>query len=224
MTDVKSTTGVTADEVLAYVAENYISLEQLATQTQVSAERITDLIAAECVPPHAYDITGEITISSAFGAFRQPMTPRRVYPPSLMAWIRRAEPLAREIGLERAARQIRTEFLTPIAKALPNRWPGGPEEAWALLRDGSWGLCLKEITPQNAITKESVRIAVAAHGAPAQDGPEPLRAEIAKYDAVTLPFAPHERPESSRSREIDPVRAAPACAISDQHVPHQGRT
>ena len=78
MTDLKSTAGVTADEVLAYVTENYVPIEHLAAETQVSADRILDLIAAECVPPHAYDITGEIVISSAFGAYRQPMTPRRV--------------------------------------------------------------------------------------------------------------------------------------------------
>ncbi len=212
MTDLKSTAGVTADEVLAYVAENYVSIEHLAAQTQVAADRILGLIAAECVPPHAYDITGEIVISSAFGTYRQPMTPRRVYPPSLSAWIRRAEPLAREIGLNDAARQIRAEFLASFAEALPDRWPGGPEDAWALLRDGSWGLCLKEIAPENAITKERARVAVAAHRASGPDDPAPLQAEIAIYDAVTLPFAPHERPESSRAREIDPFRPASANA------------
>ena len=212
MTDLKSTAGVTADEVLAYITENYVPIEHLAAETQVTAERILDLIAAECVPPHAYDITGEIVISSAFGSYRQPMTPRRVYPPSLAAWIRRAEPLAREIGLKDATRQIRAEFLAPIAEALPDRWPGGPEDAWALLRDGSWGLCLKEISPENAITKERSRVAVAAHRASGKGDPAPLQAEIAIYDAVTLPFAPHERPESSRAREIDPVRPAPANA------------
>jgi hypothetical protein len=213
MTDLKSTPGVTADEVLAYVAENYVSIEHLATQTQAAADRILDLIAAECVPPHAYDITGEIVISSAFGSFRQPMTPRRVYPPSLAAWIRRAEPLAREIGLKDAARQIRAEFLAPITEALPDRWPGGPEDAWALLRDGSWGLCLKEITPENAITKERARVAVAAHQASCTGDSALLQAELANYDAVALPFAPHERPESSRAREIDPLRLAPANAV-----------
>ena len=134
------------------------------------------------------------------------MTPRRAYPPSLAAWISRAEPLAREIGLKDAARQIRTEFLAPIAEALPDRWPGGPEDAWTLLRDGSWGLCLKEIAPQNAITKECARIAVAAQRASGQGDPNILQAEIDTYDAVTLPFAPHELPESSREREIRPAR------------------
>ena len=43
MTDLKSTAGVTADEVLAYVAENYVSIEHLAAQMQVSAERILGL-------------------------------------------------------------------------------------------------------------------------------------------------------------------------------------
>ena len=212
MTDLKSTAGVTADEVLAYVTENYVPIEHLAAETQVAAERIMDLIAAECVPPHAYDITGEIVISSAFGTFRQPMTPQRVYPPSLATWIRRAEPLARDIGLDGAARQIRAEFLAPIAEALPDRWPGGPEDAWALLRDGSWGLCLKKIAPETAIAKERARMAAAAHRASGQDDPAPLQAEIANYDAVALPFAPHERPESSRACEIDPIRPAPANA------------
>lgn len=212
MTDLKSTPSVTADEVLAYVADNYVSIEHLAAQTQVSANRIAELIAAECVPPHAYDITGEIVISSAFGSFRQPMAPRRVYPPSLAAWIRRAEPLAREIGLKDAADQIRTEFLAPIAEALPDRWPGGPQVAWALLRDGSWGLCLKDISPETAITKERARITVAAHRASGPNDPAPLQVEIANYDAVALPFAPHERPESSRAREIDPARPALAKA------------
>ena len=206
MTDVRSTPGVTADEILAYVAENYVSIEHLVARTQVAAERITELIAAECVPPHAYDITGEIVISSAFGSFRQPMAPRRVYHPSLATWIQRAEPLAREIGLKDAARKIRAEFLAPIAEALPDRWPGGPEDAWALLRDGSWGLCLKDIAPENAITKERARIAVAAHREAKPQDPTALNVEIANYDAVALPFAPHERPESSREREIGPAR------------------
>ena len=70
---------------------------------------------------------------------------------------------------------------------------------------GGWGLCLQEIAPQNAITKESARIAIEAQQKSAGECPE-LQAEIAKYDAVALPFAPHERSESSRIREIDPAR------------------
>ena len=105
-----------------------------------------------------------------------------------------------------AAREIRAEFLAPIAEALPIRWPGGPDVAWVLLRNGSWGLCLKDIAPENAITKERARIAVAAHRETEPEDPAVLKVEIENYDAVTLPFSPHELPESSRQREIGPAR------------------
>ena len=135
------------------------------------------------------------------------MRPTRIYPKSLADWIRRAAPMADEIGLEAAAKQIRKDFMDPIIEALPTRWPDGPEGAWRLLRDGSWGLCLKEISPQSAIGKERARARLSEIGA--SDNPrdrEAIRAAIEDYDRVALPFAPHERPESSRQREIDPVR------------------
>lgn len=203
MTECKTAPGVSAEETLAYIEARYLSLEALAERSGVSPARIEELIAAECAPPHSYAIAGEMTVESAFGAYRLPMTSRRFYAPALVDWIRRADPLAREIGLEAAARAMREAFLGPIGEALPSRWANGPEEAWALLRDGSWSLCLDDITPEAVIAKESARSTLAD----AQAGAGDRAAAIAAYDSVATPFAPHERPESSRVREVDPHRA-----------------
>jgi len=78
------------------------------------------------------------------------------------------------------------------------------------LRDGSWGFCLKEITPKNAIDKEKARIGITAKQALGVGDPSDLEIEIAQCDAVTLPFAPHKWPESSRLHEVDPVRPVQA--------------
>ena len=74
--------------------------------------------------------------------------------------------------------------------------------------DGTWGLCLKEISVATLLQKEFARQAIAnlvrpdPHHVLNAAERTALISAVEAYDQVASDFAPHERPDSSRVREV----------------------
>ena len=158
-------------------------------------------------PPHSYELSGELTAVSAFGSYQLPMDVRRLYHPCVVSWIKRAETLARGRDLGVVAAIVREDFDQSLEKALQGRewpWPDGPIHAWRCFIDGSWTLCLKDITAENILGKECCRATI--RDSPDRDADiEQLEKAVRDYASATLPFSPHEVAESSRFREVEPA-------------------
>ncbi len=205
----------TAEAIEAYILAHYVTLDALAERAGLPPARIEELIAAHCVPPHSHEIRATVTFySEGFGSFATASAPRRYYHPSLVAWIGRAQAHATEMSLAEVARQVRQDFEADVLRCLdgaPLPWPRGIDHPWAYLMDGTFGLCLKELTVPCLVQKEAARATIAELTATAPAGPpsvglrRDLEAAIARYDAVTLSFAPHEVEASSRRLEIAPT-------------------
>ena len=76
--------------------------------------------------------------------------------------------------------------------------------------DGTWGLCLKDITAENLLRKEFARQVIARHAGASQLTPEArgeLLDAVADYQAVAACFGPHEVGASSRRLEVEAVIA-----------------
>jgi hypothetical protein len=211
---VKLMSGIDIDEVQGYLDRNYLTLEQLAERAGVAPERVLELVDAQCVPPHSHEVRGVAVFASTFGEYAAPVPPRRYYHPSLVDWVEKADALARQHRLADVARQMRTDFEQAFEDALEGRappWPKGVNHAWAYLMDGTWGLCLKEISAPNMLRKEYARSKIAHIAARVRDGrpSEGQRATlldaIERYNEVATDFAPHERADSSRCREVEAV-------------------
>ena len=198
-------------EVQRYLDANYLTLEALATRAGVTEERALELVDSHCVPPHSHEVRGVAVFASTFGEYTAPVTPVRYYHPCLVTWVKKASALARRHSLADVARRIRKEFEQAFEEALDGRpppWPRGVDYAWAYLMDGTWGLCLKEISVANMLQKEFARQTIARLVSPdpnhvlSRAARAALIEAIEAYDRVATNFGPHERPDSSRCREV----------------------
>ncbi len=199
-----------AEDIQRYIESQYLTLEALAARAELTPERLQQLLEARCVPPHSYEVRGDFVFVSSFGEYKIPVQPRRYYHPSLERWARKAALLAKIHGLAEVARKIRHDFDEELAAALNGRqapWPGGADYAWDYMMDGTWGLCLEEISAPNLLKKEFARkeIADLMQADPNLDTREALAAAVTRYNEVAKDFAPHEVAESSRRREIEPA-------------------
>ena len=202
---------VTAAAAQAYVDRHYITLEALVERTGVAAARIDKLAEAGCIPPYAYEVRGDGVFVSAFGEYHLPSEPRRYYHPGAVEWVRKANALVQGRTLGEAATLMREDFDREVADVLDGRavrWSADGNHPWNLVMDGSWSLCLKEMTVSHMAEKSAARATIAriANTDPAHEISDGARAEleaaVAQYDRVALPFAPHEVDESSRRLEV----------------------
>lgn len=197
--------------VQRYLDANYLTLEELAAQAGVTPERVLELVDAHCVPPHSHEVRGVAVYASTFGEYTAAVPPERYYHPSLVAWVKKASALARRHSLADVARRVRNDFEQAFEEALGDRappWPRGVDYAWAYLMDGTWGLCLKEITVANMLQKEFARQTIARlvspdpHHVLSPAARAALIEAIKAYNQVASDFGPHERGDSSRCWEV----------------------
>ncbi len=202
---------VDREDVQRYLDANYLTLKELSASAGVTPERVLELVDAQCVPPHSHEVRGLAIFASTFGEYTAPVPPERYYHPSLVDWVKKASALARRHTLADVARRMRKDFEQAFEAALDGRpppWPRGVDYAWAYLMDGTWGLCLKEISVANLLQKEFARQTIARLVSPdprhelSATAREMLIEAIAAYNEVAADFGPHELGDSSRCREV----------------------
>ncbi len=202
---------VEREDVQRYLDANYLTLEDLAARAGITPDRVLELVDALCVPPHSHEVRGVTIFASTFGEYTAPIPPARYYHPSLVDWVRKASALARRHTLADVARRMRKDFEQAFEAALDGRsppWPRGVDYAWAYLMDGTWGLCLKEISVPNLLQKEFARQTIAhlvspdSHHELSAAARAALIEAIAAYNEVAADFGPHELGDSSRCREV----------------------
>lgn len=206
---------ISAQKVQQYLLEHdYLKPDELAKRTGTTPDQILALEEAQCIPAASYVVEGEMTVTSSFGTYHLPVAQERYYHPSIKGWVIQALALAQTRELRDVAEMVRAEFNREFEGALngnPPPWPDGSDYAWKYMTDGTWGICLKNINMEHLLTKEYARATIrqimsadTADGLSA-DEREQLVTAILAYRQVTMPFAPHERDESSTQCEINPA-------------------
>lgn len=206
---------VTAQAVQKYLNDyGYLSLKELAADTNTTPDQIRALEKAECIPATSYLVEGEMTFTSSFGTYALAIDPERFYHPSIKNWVIKALSLTDSHELNDVARIVRDDFDFKFEEALngsPPPWPSGADYAWNYITDGTWGLCLKDVTVENLLTKEYARATIRGIVRPETDHDltnserSQLEEAVANFEKVALPFAPHEVADSCRSSEIQPA-------------------
>lgn len=207
---------VTAQQAQDYIeAQGYLGLRALADRAGTTPEQVRAFEQAECIPAASYEVAGEVTFTSSFGRYALPVEPRRYYHPSVVEWLQRAMALADGRDLGEVARAVRAAFDSDFDAALrgaPPPWSDGADYAWAYMTDGTWGLCLKDVSIAGLLAKEQARATIRRLVQPEPDHRlseaerRELEQALSDYERVALPFSPHEVAESSRAREIQPAR------------------
>lgn len=202
----------TFDETLAYLDENYLTLEALARKSGVPPARIEELIAGKCLPPHSHEAELSIAVTTAISGRHAAMPKHiRYYHRTLVALASAANRLAQTKGLSAAAADIRQRFEMEVAKAAGSATDETIKNAWKAWCDGTYGVCLKEVTPGNMIRKVAATQKMQALQDKAQSAPlsaseiAELRDATQRYEEVTGPFGPHEVADSTRGRVYEPA-------------------
>ena len=205
-----------AEHSQTYIEKHYLTRAEISKQSGVAEPRIAELVEAQCIPPHSYEVRRDTTYVSAFGEYKFAAESEFYYHPDIVHWIERAVALAKNHPLQEVSQKVRENLVDEIRAILDGRpvpWSDGMGHAWEFLMDGSFSLCLKELNADNLVKKEvsRQRLAELVEKADGRGKTEDLWNEmegvIADYEDVTLPFSPHELPESSRRLELEPAMA-----------------
>lgn len=195
-----------------YFEKHYLTIAAVAAKSGVTSSRVRELEKAGCIPGHTHEWCEETLVKGVFGEFRFPGAAVFYYHPSVVDWIRKTSAFAEDMPLADLAAAMRDRFATDLMEAIGDReppWPDPVEYAWAYVLDGTWGACLKDICPESMLTKEYARKAIrdlrAKNRKPTKAQRKELIQHVKGYERVAMPFAPHEVPSCSRTREILPA-------------------
>lgn len=194
----------------------------------ISAEELAELRKAGIIPRPTYEIfdTGISSPIAWLGVHgRRKGT---YYGPAIIGWLRRAAIYSRLypphqlrdalrrwleqdfrsalVAQSDAAAKFGWSHLFKGGELSPHRFQAAATQLWHEWLEGGWAVCLKRFSGHDVVTKdiEVERIPALLEGrAPAAD----LIDAMLRFDEIIQPFAPFERPISSRYRVIDKVVA-----------------
>lgn len=205
------------DAITAYLAEEYFTLKQLSAESNTTTDQIIELIQRQCIPPHTYELTPALNLRSEFDGTHILSSPTiHYYHPSLVNWISRANNLLKILTLNQVMNKVRDDFFKEhVARFNHQATPGCQDVsmAWHFLMNGTWGICLRELSVECMATKELARLKISrlvnhsdsTHELTEREKNE-LRVAIKEYYSAAKRFSPHVIATSSLMREVEPAR------------------
>jgi Family of unknown function (DUF6058) len=193
-----------SDADLAYIGANYLTLAELCAERRETPEQVAQLIEQEHLPRPSY------VLDDGTGMF-----PADYF---------------RLVDAAGGPRTLRARFegRHRAASLAEGANPGDAQQDWKAYLNGVYGVCLREVTPEN-ILRKSVLVAslsqlLALASPRSRDWRAALRAGVDELDALEREFAPdydrnddRERPptrdlliEAARERYPDVFAAAAA--------------
>ena len=213
-------------DILNYLNNNYLTIEQLANQADLHLEQLKALIANSCIPKHSHTITHQIVFhTDIFGD--SIITNQQIfyYHPSLVRWAVKAGQYLKTANFNDVADNMKNDFIQELRQTLIETAEAkqvfkycfndggallkeGVEkvmmEHWPHIMDGTYGVCLKEISAKSVIIK-SITVSILEKWVNNTDLEKEYTynetndaAEL--YDKVAACFGPHEISQSTRGR------------------------
>ncbi len=215
-----------------YLQQNYCTLEHLLKTCDLSEAEFFAYIDAGCLPQHSYEWQEKRAVHSFLGT-QEWVTQTRFYYHSrhilllqdLITWHRympfeeMAKALAEDFKVHYLAKlkeldvfsDVMTEYVDETGVIKQADLDVFLNSEWQGYLEGIYGLCTNEPTPENIAMKEMMirRIRLlTSEGAKASlsvQGLQALKEIICALDAVLSPFAPYERPYSTREKWINSI-------------------
>jgi predicted transposase YbfD/YdcC len=202
----------TAD-VLDYLRNNYITLDELSARTGLAVDRIVTFATAECIPGYSHAVRLTLAVNTRIsGEFRISDRELWFFHPDVAEWVLLADAAYQACrSLEATARQIRQRFERDVELALgkpASECAEAVEANWREFLAGTFGVCLKRMRAADMIQKqralyriEKLLVEIEQH-VPSPDQVDRLRKQIERYNGVASAFGPHEVATSSRGTTI----------------------
>lgn len=205
--------------MMTYLNTYYLTLEQLVDKTHIAVKNIEDLIKHHCIPKHSHRVICQTVFETAvFSNTTIVENEKLFYHPSLIDWIIAAENYRKNMDFSEIKKKIKSDFMLELRSALieadiKKYMPDIEieeyiEKKWKFVMDGTYGVCLKEISAKNIVIK-AIAVAVLekwiAAGKPKLSEKQHREIlDMAKlYDQVAAHFGPHEISKSTRGRLYD---------------------
>lgn len=214
------------EEITSYIKDNYLTIEQLANRSGISLHQIEKLISNNCIPKHSHAITKHVIFyTDIFGESVFVDEEIFYYHHSLIKLAMKANHYLEISNYIDVASKMKSDFTNEIREALVeiddaqqifgycfnddgDLLAGGIEklmtEHWAYIMDGTYGVCLKEISAKDVILKNiAVSILEEWINCPNQEKNhlyDRARYAAKLYDRVASYFGPHEILKSTRDR------------------------
>lgn len=223
------------EQVIHYLSENFLTLDQLSLKSKIPTFEILSLVEHQCIPKHSYEWKNtEVIQNEVFGETRFDKNPGvRFYPHQMTSIVETAHSLAKQMPLSKVAQkmkdQFKTEFLRmfttkPEARIafldffnergeyIPVRFDDYVEKVFQDWLQGVYGICVVDSASPCIIAKKEILqryLKSLTKDGSKSDFTEEEKNLLSKagqeYLTVTMPFAPHEYPRSSRKRFVDDI-------------------
>jgi hypothetical protein len=214
----------------AWIHRECTSADLLAEAVGISPAELLELGSAGVIPAATYSIYESGIISPITSIGDDDRLVESYYGPAIVTWLRRAAVHRRIFGRQQLSRSLEDWWHRDFRAALISQAGDASRFGWTHLFEdgqlnsslcdraaadlwrewmgGGWAVCLRRFSGYDVVTKdlELNRIPILAderEGDPTAD----LRLidAMLRYDAVVRPFAPFERPISSRRRVTDSI-------------------
>lgn len=213
-----------------YLAENYLTLDQLTEKTGVSESVILEFIQHKLIPQHTHEVKGDIEFSTKVFGKEQFSCDLKFYSPDLAQWILKVQGLSathsydqiREILFKefmeafkdvafkvKEARQFYASFFISDTDVDMRKLEETAKEEWEHVLVGVYGTCLKEINATNIVKKEVAVFVLKKfleQTSVRSDALEEISYFLELYHEVSAEFAPYERSKSTRAQVYDLAR------------------
>tara|TARA_R110002167_G_scaffold359135_1_gene575585 strand:+ start:6162 stop:6821 length:660 start_codon:yes stop_codon:yes gene_type:complete len=151
------------EKMKEFLRTNYLTLFELAKKCDIDDADIIKLQTAQCIPGNSYELRSIDIFSSPVAEDHIASTNVRYYHPSTVSWVKEALTSSKPNDLAKVAQQFKISFHTQLEKEFKGEKTLGCQnfdQAWGYWMDGTWGVCLKELTVECMARKELSRLRI----------------------------------------------------------------
>lgn len=201
---------------LKYLAENFLTLDEVAERSSISTERIEAYIKEQLIPEPSYKVHKHFEITSPLNDSHKIEDEVLYFPKSYVDLLKDCE--------KRSAEEIKKVFIGKMRQHLKNhktnelayenaisdenKLEHALENEWTYFQKGIYGICTLKASPQEIIEKEvAVKKLLEFLDTFSEDEWKGKESELTQlideYDEVSNLFAPYQRESSSRGKYVD---------------------
>lgn len=202
---------MTHQAMQSYIDKHYFTLAQVVSQANCSVQRLQEYRQANCIPGSSYQFTmcNEYATSLYRADYK---TTVEYFHPSVVRWVEQAEKLHALCPIARVAKMVYENFIEQYQRFFQGKATPGcanASQAWDYFTNGTWGVCLQDVSVKCMAQKELARLAIAdiTHDTPSKtlsaQQRKALQHAIENYHDAAMPFDPYWLPHSSRRKEVE---------------------
>jgi hypothetical protein len=213
-----------------WIESECISADALHAVVGIAHADLDDLHSAGIVPRATYQIYDTGIVSPVASLGRPGRALGTYYGIAVIGWLARASAYRGRYGLDQLASRLRAwverDFRTALlaqaetaaqfgwsrvfeaGRLQPQAFDGAAATLWSEWLDGGWVVCLNQFSGYDVVSKDLELERIPALAAAMKEQPgvgDDLLEAMLRFDRIVRPFAPFERPMSSRRRVIDTV-------------------